>query len=246
MRPIKELNHIDFLTFTAMILFEDKYIIAVNKPNNILVHHSAMANNKMDEENLIQLLKRKYGKKYYPIHRLDRKTSGIILFAKERSMVTHFQNLFITNQIQKTYYGIVRGFAPIFGVIDSDVKGRDADIYKTALTNYKTIQTKEIDIPVVPYNTSRYSFIELKPKTGRLHQLRIHLNKINHPLIGDPKYGDRFHNRMFAKEFNCGKLFLHAFSVAFIHPFTEENILITATFPEDWVKVSELFNWSLI
>jgi len=226
-----------------MILFEDEFFIAVNKPNNMLVHHSAMSNNMLNEENLIQLLKRLYNVKYYPIHRLDRKTSGIILMSKEKEFISKFQELFINNQIQKMYYGIVRGFSPISLIINSDVKGKDSNVYKKALTELKTLKSKEISIPVVPYDTSRYSLVELKPKTGRLHQLRIHLNKINHPLIGDPKYGDRFHNRMFADKFNCDKLFLHAKEIEFIHPFTNIKINIKANFPNDWLEISKILDF---
>jgi len=226
-----------------MILYEDEFIIAVNKPNNMLVHHSAMANNMMEEENLIQLLKRLYHHKYYPIHRLDRKTSGIILMAKKKEFVAVFQELFITNKIQKIYYGIVRGFTPTSLIIDSDVKGRDANVYKNALTELITLATKEVAIAVIPYQTSRYSLVKLQPKTGRLHQLRIHLNKINHPLIGDPKYGDRFHNRMFAKEFHCDNLFLHAGEIEFIHPFLKEKLIIQSDFPKDWYKIANEFGW---
>jgi tRNA pseudouridine65 synthase len=85
--------------------------------------------------------------------------------------------------------------------------------------------------------------VKLMPKTGRLHQLRIHLNKIYHPLIGDPKYGDRFHNRLFMDEFNCNKLFLHAKTLEFIHPFMEEKIVLHSDFPKDWLKVFKLFGW---
>jgi len=228
-----------------MILFEDDYIIAVNKPNNMLVHHSIMANNIIDEKSLVQVLKNKYHVKYYPIHRLDRKTSGIILFSKEKENISKFQKLFINNKIQKTYCGIVRGFSPISLTIKSDVKGRDSNVYKCALTELKTLKTKEINIPITPYKTSRYSLVKLIPKTGRLHQLRIHLNKINHPLIGDPKYGDRFHNRMFVNKFNCDKLFLHAKQIEFIHPFTEEKINIIANFPSHWHKIVGEFDWDI-
>jgi len=203
-----------------------------------------MANNLLTEKSLVQLLHDKYSKKFYPIHRLDRKTSGIVLFSKKKEHVSKFQELFITNQIQKIYYGIVRGFTPPLWTINSKVKGRDATVYKSALTELKTLASKEIDIPVTPYQTSRYSLVELQPKTGRLHQLRIHMNKINHPLIGDPKYGDRFHNRMFHKEFNCDKLFLHAGKMVFTHPFSKERINIRANFSEDWHTIANEFGWN--
>lgn len=219
------------------ILFQDDYILAVYKPNNMLVHHSVMANNQLEEKSLVQLLAEELNVKYYPIHRLDRKTSGIILFAKQKEFVKEFQNLFINNQIQKTYYGLVRGFITEKGKIDSPVKGRDANVHKEALTYYKCIKTFEVPIQVGPYENSRYSLVELQPKTGRLHQLRIHMNKISHPLIGDPKYGDRFHNRMFEDKLKNEAMFLHAKTLIFTHPFTEETHQFEADFPENWKTV---------
>lgn len=218
-------------------LFEDEFILAIHKPNNILVHHSVMANNQLEEKSLVQLLQINFGVKYYPIHRLDRKTSGIILFAKQKEYVKNFQQLFIENKIQKTYYGLVRGFISDKGIIETPVKGRDSNTYKDALTHYKKIESFEIPIQVGPYQNSRYSLVMLMPKTGRLHQLRIHMNKINHPLIGDPKYGDRFHNRMFEREFNHKSMFLHSKTLKFKHPFTNIVHQLEVDFPENWNKV---------
>jgi len=225
------------------ICFEDDYILAINKPNNVLVHHSAMARNQSEEKSLIQLLFDEYKLPFYPIHRLDRKTSGILLFAKKKEYVASFQELFVNNKIQKIYYGIVRGHMAESGKIDTPVKGRDANVHKEALTYFKCLKMVELEIPVHPYAISRYSLVELTPKTGRLHQLRIHLNKISHPLIGDPKYGDRFHNRMYESEFDCSNLFLHAKQLELIHPFTKEKLLITAGFPADWKTMFQQLNW---
>ena len=224
------------------ILFQDDYILAVHKPNNMLVHHSVMANNQHEEKSLVQLLNNELGSKFYPIHRLDRKTSGIILFAKQKEFVKSFQDLFINNQIQKTYYGLVRGFISGEGKIDSPVKGRDANVHKEALTYYKLLETFEIPIKVGPYDFSRYSLVELQPKTGRLHQLRIHMNKISHPLIGDPKYGDRFHNRMFKEKFKNKAMFLHAKTLVFTHPFTDIQHYLETDFPDNWKLVLKKLN----
>lgn len=219
------------------IIFQDAYILAIHKPNNVLVHHSAMANNQLDEKSLVQLLTDELEEKYYPIHRLDRKTSGIILFAKKKEYVKAFQDLFISNQIQKNYYGLVRGFTSKEGKIDSPVKGRDANVHKEALTYYKRLETFDVPIQVGPYKTSRYSLVELIPKTGRLHQLRIHLNKISHPLIGDPKYGDRFHNRMFEERFKNEAMFLHAKTLEFTHPYTFQKHILETDFSKNWKRV---------
>lgn len=225
------------------ICFEDEYLIAVNKPNNVLVHHSYMARNQFEEASLVEVLYEQFQTHYYPIHRLDRKTSGIILCAKDKKQVSTFQNLFITNQIQKLYMGLVRGHMPEYGEIDTPVKGRDANVHKEALTYFKRLKTAESAIAVHPYDNSRYSIVELTPKTGRLHQLRIHLNKISHPLLGDPKYGDRFHNRMFTSEFECDKLFLHAKELSFKHPFTLKDITISAELPMHWHNIHQYLNF---
>jgi tRNA pseudouridine65 synthase len=228
------------------ICFEDKYMIVVNKPNNVLIHHSFMARNMDEESTLIDLLQEQLNLKLYPVHRLDRKTSGVILLVKKREDVRVFQDLFKQNEIQKTYYALVRGFAPESGVIDSPVKGRDANVHKEAKTVYRKLQETALDIPVHPYSSSRYSLLELKPQTGRLHQLRIHMNKISHPIVGDPKYGDRFHNRMFENELNFSKMFLHASSIQFKHPFMKIELIIKADFPEDWMVLAEKFAWNLV
>ena len=226
-----------------MILYEDDFLVAANKPNNMLVHHSAMAKNKIDEQTLIEALKIEHGEKLIPLHRLDRKTSGIILLAKDKKNVATFQELFTTDTIQKTYYGIVRGFSPDEGTIDTPVKGRDAKKHRDALTHFKTTHTIELDIAVGPYETSRYSLVELYPKTGRLHQLRIHTKKINHPLLGDPKYGDKAHNLMFEREFNNDIMLLHAGKLSFKHPFINKAIELKADFPKPWFNLFEKFNW---
>ena len=93
------------------IIYQDNYCLLVTKPNNVLVHHAHHSRNKIDEVSLIQLIENQFGKRYYPIHRLDRKTSGIILLASKREYVASFQALFTTNEIQKIYFGVVRGFS---------------------------------------------------------------------------------------------------------------------------------------
>ena len=158
---------------SVAIVFEDEYILCVSKPNNMLVHHAFHSRNVADEVSLLQEIEKEKGYKTYPIHRLDRKTSGIILLAKKKEYVSKFQELFTNNEIEKTYFGIVRGFAPATKTIDSPVKGRDANVHKDALTHLKTLAQITLDIPVKPYDSSRYSFIELKPKTGRMHQLKL-------------------------------------------------------------------------
>ena len=228
---------------SLQIIFEDDHLICVHKPNNMLVHHARHSRNVSDEVSLLQLIEEEKDLKVYPIHRLDRKTSGIILLAKETQFVSKFQDLFTADEIQKTYYGVVRGFSPETKVIDSPVKGRDANVHKEALTHLKTLEQVLLDIPVKPYDSSRYSLVELLPKTGRMHQLRVHSNKISHPLIGDTKYGDKNHDMMFDENFGWKNMFLHAGKLEFKHPFTSEELTLKAPFPKDWIALFEEFKW---
>lgn len=225
------------------IIYQDRYCLLVSKPNNVLVHHAHHARNKVNEASLIQLIENQFSKRFYPIHRLDRKTSGIILLASKREYVASFQTLFINNKIQKVYYGVVRGFSKENIIIDSPVKGRDADVYKEAETHIKLLDKITLDIPVKPYDTSRYSLVELQPKTGRMHQLRIHMNKVSTPLINDAKYGDKNHDIMYGEQFGWKNLFLHAGSLEFTHPFTEEKLILKSSFSEDWIQLFEKFSW---
>jgi len=225
------------------IIYQDNYCLLVTKPNNVLVHHAHHSRNKIEEESLIQLIENQFGKRYYPIHRLDRKTSGIILLASKREYVASFQALFTNNEIQKIYYGVVRGFSQDNKIINSPVKGRDALVYREAETHLNCLDKIELNIPVKPYDSSRYSLVELRPKTGRMHQLRIHMNKVSTPLINDAKYGDKNHDLMYAKEFGWKNLFLHAGSLEFIHPFTNKKLILKSSFSEDWIQLFQEFSW---
>lgn len=226
------------------IVFEDDVLIAVNKPNNFLIHQSHYARN-IIEITLLQKLQEQLGYPLFPLHRLDRKTSGILLLLKDKNEVAKFQELFSTNTIQKTYYAIVRGFSPASGEINSPVKEDDTGIYKAALTTFETLTQIELPIHVNLHNTSRYSLVKLLPQTGRMHQLRKHMNKINHPIIGDPKYGDRFHNRMFEKEFGNTYLLLHAHQIEFIHPITQQKMKLIADFTDNWKMLLNTFSWEI-
>ena len=219
------------------IVYEDDYCIVVNKPNNLLVHHSYFSRN-IEEDSLVQLLKLQGYETPIPVHRLDRKTSGLLLLAKGTEYVKPFQELFDSQNISKKYIALVRGFVEGEGVIDSPVKN-DRGNYKEALTHYKVLNLIEIAIPVEPYATARYSYVEFQPKTGRMHQLRIHANKISHPIIGDHKYGNRHHTQLFEEKFELPNLFLHAFQLIFKHPFLEKEINQIGEKPLFWKEFED-------
>jgi len=220
------------------ILWQDQYALAVNKPNNMLVHHSVYAGRE-GEESMLQQLKNMGVPRVYPLHRLDRKTSGLVLLAKLREDVPAFQKLFDEQKIRKTYRALLRGHVDAEGIVDTPVRN-DRGNYRDALTHYRCIEHYELNVAVEPFETSRYSLVEMEPKTGRLHQLRVHANKISHPIIGDHKHGNRHHNRLFAEQFLLPDLFLHASELHFTHPFTNEEIHIHAPLPAFWARFDEI------
>ena len=214
------------------ICYEDEDILIVNKPNNVLVHHSYYARN-IEDDSLLQLLEQQGLGKLFPINRLDRKTSGLLLLSKTKERVSIFQELFTNNSITKTYHAIVRGHVLEAGEIDTPVKNERGN-YKEAHSVYKPLKHFTLPVPVKPFDISRYTLLEFRPITGRTHQLRIHANKMANPIIGDHKYGNRHHNSMFEEKLGLPNLFLHSYQIQFIHPILKTQIAITCETPSFW------------
>jgi tRNA pseudouridine65 synthase len=223
------------------ILYEDDALVVVNKPNNILVHASYYARN-IKEPSLIARLKELIPIKLSPVHRLDYKTSGVLILTKSAVFAASIQKQFESNTIQKTYLALMRGYCPSEGIVDTPIQNADTGKYREALTRYKTLEQTEVEIAVQPYPQSRYSYVELSPKSGRMHQLRKHANKISHPIIGDHKYGNRHHNKMFAEELGFPNMFLHAAAIEFEHPVSKESVLIKAKKPTFWDEAFAILN----
>ena len=223
------------------IIYEDEALLVVNKPNNMLVHASYYARN-IKEASLLARLKESIPVKLYPVHRLDYKTSGVIVLAKSSAFAAKIQKQFEANTIKKTYLALVRGHSQVEGIIDTPIKNADTGKYKEALTTYKTLAQTEVAISVAPYASSLYSYLEFYPKTGRMHQLRKHANKISHPIIGDHKYGNRHHNKMFAEELGFPNMFLHAAVIQFEHPVNNEVLSISAAKPVFWNEAFTILN----
>lgn len=196
------------------------------------MHHSYYARN-IEETSLTDLIRQQGWTEACPVHRLDRKTSGLLLFAKKAEWVADFQQLFENGVIEKKYLALLRGHVETEGEIDSPVKN-DRGNYKEAKTLFRCLEHFERDYVIPPYEKQRYSLVELVPLTGRMHQLRIHANKIAHPIINDPKYGNRHHNHYFQNELGIEELFLHAHSLKFQQPFTNELIELQEPLPTFW------------
>lgn len=222
------------------ILYEDDYIIAVNKPHGLLVHKTNLAIDA--KEFALQKLSAQIGKQVHPAHRLDRKTSGVLLFTFNREENGKFQRLFREKEIEKTYLAIVRGYTEEDGTIDYALTNVDGKTQE-AVTHYQTLKRTEVDIPLGKHPTSRYSLVEVTPETGRMHQIRKHFAHLRHPIIGDRKHGCNKQNRFFKQQWNMTTMLLHAQKLAFIHPITQKKIEITAPLHEEFNRVLEFLQF---
>ena len=231
-------EHFKLVKCRTEILYRDEYCIAVNKPHGLLVHRTGMSN---DKDFLLQRVRDQSGRKIYPVHRLDRPTSGVVLFAFSKEAVAEFFRVFRERGVKKTYLALVRGWTDDAGEINSPLKtaaGKEQD----ALTLYKTLARTEIAIPVGPYDKSRYSLVEIDLKTGRTHQIRRHFAHLRHPLVGDTNYGDGRHNQMFREKFNSHRLLLAAVKLELIHPFTGAPLSIEAPLESGFKAVLKKLN----
>lgn len=207
------------------ILYHDEALIAINKPHGLLVHRSSMAANA--HEYAVQILRDQIGQFVYPAHRLDRKTSGALLFALTKEDLRSIRTQFDEQLIDKTYWAILRGWSPESGMIDYALTN-DKGKLQEAKTAFKTLQQTEIELPFGRHNTSRYSWVEARPQTGRMHQLRKHFAHIMHPIIGDRPYGCNKQNKLFLAQWKMEKMLLHAQQIRFKHPRNHQKITIKA------------------
>lgn len=222
------------------IIYQDEYIVAINKPHGLLVHQSPIARDA--EEFALQLLRDQIGKNVWPSHRLDRKTSGLLLFSLNKETDKLMQQIFRENLIKKKYLAIVRGYTPDELEIDYPLTKENGTV-QDAFTYFKTLKKSEIDIPFGKHLTSRYSLVEAQPRTGRMHQLRKHFAHINHPIIGDRPHGCNKQNKHFKETWEMDTMLLHASELSFNHPITQESIALYAQPQSEFIRMMKLMQW---
>lgn len=230
------------------ILYHDEHLVAINKPSGLLVHRSLI--DRHETQFAIQMTRDQIGQKVYPVHRLDKPTSGVLLFALDSDTARLLGGQFTAGLVQKTYQAIVRGYTDASGTIDyplreeldkiADANANQGKAAQAAITHYCRLMTFELPYAVDRYPHSRYSLLELRPETGRKHQLRRHLKHISHHMIGDTTHGNGKHNSFFRQHFNCQRLLLHAASLDLFHPHTQVSLNIHAPLPDDFREVVRL------
>lgn len=216
------------------IIHEDEHLIAINKPHGLLVHKTPLA--KDATEFALQILRDQIGYRVYPAHRLDRKTSGVLLFTKDNKTNSEIQKLFRDRQVHKCYLAIVRGYLIESGQIDYALEHNDS--IKEAQTEYSPIERYEINVPLNGLPTSRYSLVELIPATGRFHQLRKHMAHIFHPIIGDRPHGCNKQNKLWKEKLGISQMLLHASTISF--PWQGQEIEIRAQLSPEFNSAMKL------
>ncbi len=232
------------------ILYQDDWLVAVNKPSGLLVHRSWV--DKDAAQFALQMVRDMTGRYVYPLHRLDKPTSGVLLFAFDKTVARGVAEAFAAGDIRKTYHAIVRGYTDREGEIDyplkevldkmTDAKARTDKAPQPAITRYRRLATLELPVPISRYPVARYSLVELAPRTGRKHQIRRHMKHIFHPIVGDTKYGRGEHNRLFRERFGSHRLLLHATRLSLPHPVTAETLAITAPWDQGFDRIVRMFD----
>ncbi|MCG9748871.1 tRNA pseudouridine(65) synthase TruC [Vibrio brasiliensis] len=233
------------------IVYQDEYFVAVNKPAGMLVHRSWL--DKHETQFVMQTLRDQIGQHVFPLHRLDRPTSGVLIFALSSEVASQVMPMFANHEMEKTYHAIVRGWILESGRLDYPLKvelDKIADKHASqekeaqeAITDYQPLAQVEIPHSTGRFPTTRYCLMEMKPLTGRKHQLRRHMAHLRHPIVGDTTHGDGKHNKLFREVYDSHRLLLHASSLKFVHPFTQQEIIIEAGLDETWQKLCEEFAW---
>lgn len=231
------------------LLYQDACLVAVAKPSGLLVHPSGAA---PDRITCLSLLRAELGRWVYPVHRLDRGASGVLLFALDPETAGALGGAFADRRVSKTYLAVTRGVLPDAGLIDAPLAddpahvggrarspARDAKDTKDtkapaeARTTFRRLAHVELPYAVGRYATSRYSLAEVEPLTGRTHQIRRHMAHIRHPLVGDVTWGEGRHNRLFRDVFGVHRLLLHASALRLTHPRTGADLLLRAPVPSE-------------
>ncbi|PSJ46192.1 tRNA pseudouridine(65) synthase TruC [Zobellella endophytica] len=237
---------------TISVVYEDDWLVAVNKAAGLLVHRSWL--DRHETRFAMQLTRDAVGCHVFPVHRLDRPTSGLLLFAKSAEVARTLTDSFAGRQAAKEYLAVVRGYMPEQGSLDYSLSHRPdaiADKFaatdkpaQPAVTHWQSLARIELPFAVSKkHATSRYSLVRLMPETGRKHQLRRHMAHLFHPIVGDTTHGDGRHNRFFREHYGCERLLLHAARLRLAHPVTAAPLALTAAPDPGWQSLICEFGW---
>lgn len=213
------------------ILYQDDGLVAVDKPAGILVHQARIPEPK--EQIAMKILRDQLGKKIFTIHRLDRPTSGVLLFALTKESLRLAHDLFENREVTKKYIAVVHGKTPDNWMADTPLRRAEEDEPRAALTHFKRLHYRAAgSFPSAP--ELEVSVVEASLYTGRYHQIRQHIQLAGHPIVGDYLYGDIAHNNQVAEQTGITRMMLMSSELHFIHPVTGASIEINAPVSADF------------
>lgn len=228
------------------ILYLDHRLVAVHKPAGLLVHRSEL--DRRETDFALQKVRDQLGRHVHPAHRLDRPTSGVLVFALDREAAGVLGRAFEDGRVEKKYLAVVRGHPPQRFVVDhplADPEGGAAEGRpREARTTLRRLGTAEMPWPVDRWPSSRYALLEVCPLTGRRHQIRRHLHHVSHPVIGDSTWGKAVHNRLFREHLGSRRLLLACTALGFPHPDDGRPIRVTAPLAPEFEAVVHALGWS--
>jgi len=223
------------------ILYQDEQLVAIHKPSGLLLHRSPIS---QDRVFVLQMLRDQLGRRVYPVHRLDRATSGVLLFGLDSNSAKAVGEQFETRTVFKEYRALVRGWVDDRGLIDHPVSDEDGHGRKQpAVTRYECLQRVELPHAVDRYPTSRYSLVAVYPVTGRRQQIRKHFKHISHHLVGDTTHGNGRHNRFFREHFDIHRLMLTSYRLECDQPVSGERIVLQSLKEAEWERLFAAFDW---
>lgn len=217
---------------TLQLLYRDAHVAAFNKPAGLMVHRSPL--DTRETRFALQEARDYLGQHVYPVHRLDRATSGVLIFALDPDSARALTTAFAERRTAKRYLAIARGWLLEPQTLDYPLTKDNTGEPQPAVTGFEPLEQTEIPHAVGRYETARYTLVEARPQTGRYHQLRRHLGHLRHPIIGDTTHGDSAHNRFFRELLGHQRLWLHAAALTVPHPASGEPLELTAPRPAAW------------
>ncbi len=225
------------------LLYRDPHLVAIDKPAGFQVHPPEDPTHRVsDSTNCLFLLRKQLEQYLYPVHRLDRATSGVVVYALSQEAASVLGTAFQNREVHKVYYAVVRGWTDDQGEFDDALKAEgEGQPAMQSLTRFVTLSRIELSTPVGRYKTARYSLVEVEPVTGRKHQIRRHFANRSHPLIGDSVYGDLAHNRFFQDKFSRRMLYLRAHAISFKHPTSGVQMQVSGRWNGAWHSIFDLF-----
>ncbi len=220
----------DMDSIQISIIYEDNDIVVVDKPEGLPVHKNDFMQH--DADYLTKNLGKQLGKGIFNVHRLDAKTSGVMVLALSSEVANLLTKQFENKEVDKEYTTIVLGDLPEAGTIDRKVTVKKKTRFKKpAETNYTREKVVTSNISYKERENVNLNLVKVFPKTGRWHQIRQHFAGIRNDIVGDSHHGDFTFNKIITERFGIRRLFLHASVIAFKHPVTGNNLRFESELP---------------